>query len=78
VTDQADKLYISQEACIQLGVISPTFPIIGETFKVGDPNFTTNSMTIEKSADRAKTNCECPRQQLPSKTNKGSSLIQRI
>jgi hypothetical protein len=30
VTDNSDKLFISREACIALGMISNSFPTIGE------------------------------------------------
>jgi hypothetical protein len=30
VTDNSDKLFISREACIALGMIFDSFPIIGE------------------------------------------------
>ena len=30
VTDNSDKFFISREACADLGVVSNTFPIVGE------------------------------------------------
>ena len=62
VTDQADKLFLSQEACVQLGLISPSFLTIGEVFKENN----NVSYSVEtRQADSAHTTCECPKQQLP-------------
>ena len=62
VTDQADKLFLSQEACVQLGLISPSFPTIGEVFKENN-NVSYSAET--RQADSAHTTCECPKRQLP-------------
>jgi hypothetical protein len=52
VTDSADKLFISREACASLGIISEGFPTIGET------------ASLEENT--TSTTCECPRRKLPS------------
>ena len=35
VTDNSDKLYLSREACTEFGLISKSFPKLGETFGLG-------------------------------------------
>ena len=52
VTDSADKLFISREACTSLGMISEDFPAIGEMASLYMNN---QSSTI----------CECPRRRQP-------------
>ena len=51
VTDNADKLFISREACISLGMISKNFPSIGEAASL---------ITSSKEAI-----CDCPRRTPP-------------
>jgi hypothetical protein len=41
VTDDSDKLFLSREACMALGMISNTFPTIGETLP--QPNMSAHS-----------------------------------
>ena len=52
VTDNADKLFISREACIALGMISKDFPTIGEMASL--------DMSSQPSII-----CECPRRRPP-------------
>lgn len=52
VTDSTDKLFISREACISLGIISDDFPTIGEMTPL-DVNGSTQVI------------CDCPRRKLP-------------
>lgn len=51
VTDSSDKMFLSREACVALGMLSKTFPTIGETH---------HAHTIGIS-----TTCDCPKRQLP-------------
>ena len=63
VTDNSDKLFLSREACINLGMITATFPTIGEVGRVQ----TANASDVHPTAgdgDSA-TECDCPRRQLP-------------
>ncbi|XP_068232779.1 uncharacterized protein [Palaemon carinicauda] len=53
VTDNSDKIYLSKEGCIALGIISSTFPCIGEATQ---ETSSTNIQTEE---------CSCPQRQLP-------------
>ena len=60
VTDSTDKLFLSKEACIDLGFISDKFPTTGND----SCNATrqTNDETKQRSLDN---DCKCPRRQLP-------------
>ena len=54
-TDSSDRLFLSKQACVALGVISHRFPTIGEAHK---PSST--------RVDFCNTHtCECPRRQTP-------------
>lgn len=55
VTDNSDKMFISRECCIALGIISSKFPTIGETISA------TND--VKKNAPGI--SCDCPRRQRP-------------
>ena len=66
VTDESDKLFISREACVKLGIIPSSFPTIGEAFKPDScSNVDENLIPGSRSplADSTQTNCECPRRQ---------------
>ena len=71
VTDNSDKLFISREACIALGIISDSFPTVGETNEIHQsitaPTMQTISDTIETNqlVGNTKTVCDCPTRQLP-------------
>ena len=45
VTDNADKLFLSREACVDLGIIPNTFPTIGEAEETESANFIDNTDT---------------------------------
>ena len=60
VTDSSDKLFLSREACIALGIISESFPIIGET----STNQCANHQPSTASSVHT-TSCGCPTRQLP-------------
>ncbi|MEL6802297.1 MAG: reverse transcriptase domain-containing protein, partial [Bacteroidota bacterium] len=60
ITEDTDKIYLSQEACIELGVISRNFPTIDMT----EPA----SIDTDVAACDAKSNadnCDCPKRGLP-------------
>ena len=67
VTDSSDKLFISREACIALGMITENFPTIGE---VASPQTETAATLEDDQAPMSggsglAVNCDCPRRQLP-------------
>ena len=53
VTDTTDRIYLSREGCIALGLISKDFPTVGEV------------KTIELGTESSGEECDCPRRQLP-------------
>ena len=56
-TDSPCKLFLSKQACVALGVISKSFPTIGEALVTGD---------LQPSPESSITqDCQCPRRQIP-------------
>ena len=71
-TDTTDRLFLSKQACVTLGIISDRFPTIGET--VSTPTIGETASTATPSpADLASSDeevsqsatCDCPRRQPP-------------
>ena len=59
ISDETDKFFISKEACIDLGMISPNFPNVGE-ISTGTRNEKVSSVdTVDANA------CACPKRSLP-------------
>jgi len=66
VTDNSDKFFISREACADLGVVSNTFPIVGEaTATTVNQNIEDNDISNLSSESGLTAPCSCPRRQLP-------------
>ncbi len=57
VTDSTDKLFISREACVDLGVIPRTFPNVGEAEEIRFANVICTSPPQQE--------CHCPRRSKP-------------
>ncbi|XP_066931785.1 uncharacterized protein [Clytia hemisphaerica] len=55
VTNESDKFFLSRGACIDLGIISETFPTIGESLSLADINIPQDIVS----------ECGCPRRALP-------------
>ena len=60
ITDNSDKLFLSREACISLGMITATFPMVGEAMS---PQLSCARSTDETDIDTH--GCGCPRRQRP-------------
>ena len=61
ITDSTDKVFLSREACITLGIISNKFPMIGES----------NNGVMDLNNDSGITApCDCPKRVLPSQPPK--------
>lgn len=60
ITDTSDKLFLSKEACIDLGIISDSFPTLGMTQGTHQPD---TAATLHEASDA--TACTCPRRQKP-------------
>ena len=59
VTDSSDKLFLSKEACIALGIIPDTFPTLGTTQPAHQVE------TQAALQDGSGGTCDCPRRQQP-------------
>ena len=57
-TSSTDRMFLSKQTCIALGIIPPSFPTIGGT----DTSNTTKDAVPSTSQTQ---NCECPRRQCP-------------
>ena len=57
ITPVTNRLFLSKLACIRLGLISSTFPTIGETLGMSDTTVQPDPLTQEK--------CQCPRRTMP-------------
>ena len=60
ITDSSDHLFLSKEACVDLGIISDSFPRLGETQEACllDTAAALKGVHVEKT-------CTCPRRQRP-------------
>ena len=66
ITDTFDRLFLSKEACITLGMISTKFPTIGETQQTHHSTEILNAVdTLTHNESCLTTPCEWPRRQLP-------------
>ena len=61
VTDSSDKLFLCREACTSLGIISATFPTLGEH------NVPQHANVLDAATGLAEqeTTCSCPKRELP-------------
>ena len=62
ITNNSDKLFLSREACIALGMISKTFPSIGEIKQVCS---VTATLTAHINDADNGGECSCPLRQMP-------------
>ena len=60
VTDNTDKLFLSREACTDLGIIPNTFPTIGDAEDTRSTNSITSTDTTTPQQE-----CQCPRRTKP-------------
>ncbi len=60
VTDNTDKLFLSREACVDLGLIPTTFPAMDETIDTTPAN---NINAVESSPPPGE--CQCPKRTQP-------------
>ena len=65
VTNDSDCLFLSREACKDLGIISERFPTVGEAF-VSQSNSTATTLTgpVDHTNRQPKL-CDCPQRQKP-------------
>ena len=63
ITDNSDKLFLSREACIALGIITTRFPTVGEVMSPSCPQISCAGSSDETDIDTHR--CGCPRRQKP-------------
>ena len=63
ITDNSDKLVLSREACISLGMITARFPTVAEAMSPSCPQLSCAGSTDETDIDTHR--CGCPRRQKP-------------
>ena len=56
-TDSTERVFLSKQACISLGILSKSFPTIGETLEAS-----VKSQSSESAITRS---CQCPTRQMP-------------
>ena len=66
ITPDTDKMFISREACIDLGLITSSFPMFGDVSQAKDPqpSYPDSASSAKDSRDQNNT-CECPDRSLP-------------
>ena len=64
MTDHTNKVFLSREGCVALGLISDTFPTVGEAGAVHLEDDTSHGETHEKRSCESD-KCDCPRRQRP-------------
>ena len=65
-TDSSDRLFLSKQACVSLGMISSQFPTIGEAVKSSCPNNAASvTQPLLSPASCLTPSCDCPRRQMP-------------
>ena len=65
VTTDSNKFFLSREACTELGLITTTFPTVGEAvdeLRTSNPFMKTPNSVLHNPTDNP---CNCPRRQLP-------------
>ena len=70
ITDCSDKLFLSREACVALGIISDSFPSIGEIngSAIADMLVNNDSLNMDETATctiDGTSPCDCPKRELP-------------
>ena len=64
VTDSTDKFFLSRDACIELGMISTTFPSVGEMERSTDTLSSIHENHAESDSSLT-SDCDCPRRETP-------------
>ena len=59
ITDSTDKMFLSRETCIELGIIKQDFPTVGMALK------TENLNSLNEIDNDTSDQCSCPTRQLP-------------
>ena len=65
VTDVDNKVFLSREACVSLGIISDQFPKVGEIAKRTTTNATSDAPEHLRNDIGLTADCSCPKRELP-------------
>ena len=65
VTDVDNKVFLSREACVSLGIISDQFPKVGEIAKRTTTNATSDAPEHLHNDSGLTADCSCPKRDLP-------------
>ncbi|XP_048575650.1 uncharacterized protein LOC116619407 [Nematostella vectensis] len=65
VTNESDRLFLSREACKDLGIISESFPTVGESLYHPTSDSAAISSNKGNTMDTPDNSCTCPRRQMP-------------
>ena len=65
VTDVDNKVFLSREACVSLGIISDQFPKVGEIGKRTTTNATFDAPEHLRNDSGLTADCSCPKRELP-------------
>ena len=65
VTDSTDKVFLSREACVELGMISKDFPTIGEMYTTHASPVMSSSVPDTKPGDSKYAPCGCLKREAP-------------
>jgi len=68
ITDSTDKFFLSRSACSDLGIISSSFPTIGEAAPIPSSSTSSETETTTTTTRNNESPCDCPtRQSVPRK-----------
>ena len=65
VTDVDNKVFLSREACVSIGIISDQFPKVGEIGKRTTTNATSDAPEHLRNDSGLTADCSCPKRELP-------------
>jgi hypothetical protein len=67
VTPDTTNMYLSREACVDLGLISSTFPAVGDVrdARIHRPDAAASLSHLEVKTDDDEGECRCPRRSMP-------------
>ena len=65
ITYSTDKLFLSREACVDLGIVPAQFPIVGEIPAQANHPIAPKANCASFSQDTTPLDCNCPRRAKP-------------
>ena len=65
ITNSTDKLFLSREACVDLGIIPAYFPVVGEVPAQANHPMSPHTNCASSLQGATPFNCNCPRQTKP-------------